>query len=62
MTADSVADYLESLNKLAIVEVDPSKGFKLYTRSADMVFRQACIYRSEGDIEKAYILFLKYST
>lgn len=56
-----VARYVEDLTARAEVQVEPQKSIKLYIRSAELVFRQACIYRGEGDAEKAYVLFLKYS-
>lgn len=55
------AQYLETLHKLAEVPFDVSKPIKLYIRSAETVFKQACIYHNEGDLEKAFILYLKYS-
>lgn len=58
---DGVARYLAALHEMAEVSVDSSKPIRLYVRSAESVFKQACIYRSENDLEKAFILFLKYS-
>jgi hypothetical protein len=61
MTEERAKNYLETLHKLAEVPIDNSKAFRLYTRSAESVYKQARIYRAEGDFEKSFILFLKYS-
>lgn len=61
VVVDGVARYLDALHEMAEVSVDVSKPIRLYVRSAESVFKQACIYRSENDLEKAFILFLKYS-
>lgn len=58
---ERLAAYLETLHAAAEVPLDTSRPIRFYVRSADSVFKQACIYKSEGDLEKAFILFLKYS-
>ena len=61
VSEERLEHYLQSLHRAAEVTSDSSRPIRFYTRSADSVFRQACIYKSEGDLEKAFILFLKYS-
>lgn len=56
-----MAAYLERLHELAEVSIDLGKPLRLYIRSAETVYRQACIYKNEDDLEKSFILFLKYS-
>ena len=56
-----LSTYLESLHQLAEVSLDVSRPLRLYARSADSVFKQACIYRNEQDLEKSFVLFLKFS-
>lgn len=53
--------YLDNLHQMAEVPLDSSKPIRLYARSADSVFKQACIYRNEQDLEKSFVLFLKFS-
>lgn len=56
-----LSTYLESLHQLAEVSLDVGRPLRLYARSADSVFKQACIYRNEQDLEKSFVLFLKFS-
>lgn len=58
---ERVAAYLNTLHQAAEVPFDVARPIRFYVRSADSVFKQACIYKAEGDLEKAFILFLKYS-
>lgn len=58
---DRLASYLANLHAAAEVPFDASRPIRFYVRAADSVFKQACIYKSEGDLEKSFILFLKFS-
>lgn len=49
------------LAKLASISVDPNISIRLYFRSADLLFKQACIYKLEHDWEHAYVLYMKYT-
>ena len=49
------------LNKLGIPEFNPHINIKHYFRSAELLLRQARVYRNEGDLENAYVLYLKYT-
>ncbi|KAJ8652193.1 hypothetical protein O0I10_012204 [Lichtheimia ornata] len=49
------------LNKLGIPEFNPHINIKHYFRSAELLLRQARVYRTEGDLENAYVLYLKYT-
>ncbi|ORZ03422.1 hypothetical protein BCR43DRAFT_510478 [Syncephalastrum racemosum] len=51
----------KDLADLAQVEVDPSKPIRYYLRSAELLIKQARIYRNEGDLEHAYFLYMKYT-
>ena len=55
------AAYLNALHEMAEVSVDPVKPLRFYIRTADSIFKQACVYKMENDLEKAFILFLKFS-
>lgn len=59
--ADAKPKTTAELNKLASVSVDQSIPIRLYFRSADLLIKQARIYRSEGDLEQAYVLYMKYT-
>lgn len=59
--ADAKPKTTAELNKLASVSVDQSIPIRLYFRSADLLIKQAHIYRSEGDLEQAYVLYMKYT-
>ena len=52
--------YIEHITGLADITLDRSRNIKLYIHSTDSVYKQACIYRGEGNHEKCYILFLKF--
>ncbi len=58
---EALSHYLDALHEMAEVTIDTNKPIRLYIRSAETVYRQACVYRSEKDLEKSFILFLKYS-
>lgn len=51
----------KDLADLAQVNVDPSKPIRYYLRSAELLIKQARIYRNEGDLEHAYFLYMKYT-
>lgn len=56
-----VSQYFARLNEAADVGVDFTKPIRWYIRSAELVYKQACIYKRENDLERAYILFMKFS-
>lgn len=58
---DKVLDYLQKLNTSSEVSIQLNKPLLWYIRSAETLYKQAAIYKREGDLEKAYILFMKYS-
>lgn len=59
---ESQSRYLNALHETAHMPLlDPNKPIRLYVRSANTLFHQAQIYQVENDLEKAFILFLKYS-
>jgi STAM-binding protein len=49
------------LEKQATVAVDPNLSIRLYFRSADLLLKQARVYKLEQDFEHAYILYMKYT-
>ncbi|KAG0176420.1 hypothetical protein DFQ29_006168 [Apophysomyces sp. BC1021] len=49
------------LNKLATIQVDSSTPIRLYFRSADLLIKQARVYKAEGDFQHAYVLYMKYT-
>ncbi|KAI8972275.1 hypothetical protein BDB01DRAFT_474916 [Pilobolus umbonatus] len=49
------------LNEQANLNIDPNIPIRLYIRSAALILRQAKVYELEHDLEKAYILYMKYS-
>ncbi|CAM0138566.1 hypothetical protein VKS41_007186 [Umbelopsis sp. WA50703] len=49
------------LNKLSTIKVDSNTPIRLYFRSADLLLKQARVYRNEGDFQEAYRLYMKYS-
>ncbi|KAG2192298.1 hypothetical protein INT47_008235 [Mucor saturninus] len=49
------------LEKLSIIPVDPNISIRLYFRSADLLFKQAHIYKLEHDWEHAYVLYMKFT-
>lgn len=59
--SDKVLVYLQKLNASSEVSIQLNKPLLWYIRSAETLYKQAAIYRREGDLEKAYILFMKYS-
>jgi ubiquitin carboxyl-terminal hydrolase-like protein len=61
MLSDQVVTYLQRLNAVSEVSIQLNKPLLWYIRSAETLYKQAAIYRREGDLEKAYILFMKYS-
>ena len=58
---DKMLDYLQKLNASSEVSIQLNKPLLWYIRSAETLYKQAAIYKREGDLEKAYILFMKYS-
>jgi hypothetical protein len=49
------------LGKQAVISVDPNIPIRLYFRSADLLLRQARVYKLEQDWERAYVLYMKYT-
>ncbi|GAN08846.1 endosome-associated ubiquitin isopeptidase [Mucor ambiguus] len=49
------------LGKQAVISVDPNIPIRLYFRSADLLLKQARVYRLENDLEHAYVLYMKYT-
>lgn len=49
------------LAKQATVQVDPNTPIRLYFRSADLLLRQARVYKLEQDWDHAYVLYMKYT-
>lgn len=49
------------LGKQAAISVDPNIPIRLYFRSADLLLRQARVYKLEQDWEHAYVLYMKYT-
>jgi STAM-binding protein len=49
------------LGKQATISVDPNISIRLYFRSADLLLRQARVYKLEQDWEHAYVLYMKYT-
>lgn len=59
---DEVEEYILKLyDQAEILHIDPNKPVRMYVNSADTVFRQAAIYHREGDLERAFVLFIKYT-
>ncbi|KAI8062550.1 hypothetical protein BC940DRAFT_308532 [Gongronella butleri] len=50
------------LGRLAAVQIDENTPIRLFFRSADLVIKQARVYKMEHDYEQAYILYMKYTT
>ena len=59
-SSEAVRLYIEQLTVSSEVSIDFSKPFRMFIRSADSVFKQASIYKSENDLEKAFVLFMKF--
>lgn len=53
--------YFRNLDACSQIDFDVTKPLRWYLRSAELVFKQAMIYKTEKNIEKAYILLLKFS-
>lgn len=51
----------EELEQLANITVDHNIPVKLYFRSAELLLKQARVYKLENDLEHAYILYMKYT-
>ncbi|KAL9550327.1 hypothetical protein PS6_005600 [Mucor atramentarius] len=49
------------LGKQAVISVDPNIPIRLYFRSADLLLKQARVYKLEHDLEHAYVLYMKYT-
>lgn len=49
------------LEKQTIITVDPNISIRLYFRSADLLLKQARVYKLEQDFEHAYVLYMKYT-
>ncbi|KAL9539142.1 hypothetical protein MBANPS3_010446 [Mucor bainieri] len=49
------------LGKQAVISVDPNIPIRLYFRSADLLLKQARVYKLENDLEHAYVLYMKYT-
>ena len=56
-----VSQYFIRLNEAADIGIDFTKPIRWYIRSAELVYKQACIYKRENDLERSYILFMKFS-
>ncbi|KAG1618595.1 hypothetical protein G6F46_003798 [Rhizopus delemar] len=51
----------EELERLSNISVDHNTPVKLYFRSAELLLKQARVYKLEDDLEHAYILYMKYT-
>ncbi|CEP14054.1 hypothetical protein [Parasitella parasitica] len=49
------------LGEQATISVDPNIPIRLYFRSADLLLKQARVYKLEKDLEHAYVLYMKYT-
>ncbi|KAI9468077.1 MAG: hypothetical protein EXX96DRAFT_113151 [Benjaminiella poitrasii] len=49
------------LSRQASVIVEPTIPIRLYFRSADLLIKQARVYKLEHDLEHAYVLYMKYT-
>ncbi|ORX45661.1 Mov34-domain-containing protein [Hesseltinella vesiculosa] len=49
------------LGRLASIQVDSNTPIRLYFRSADLLIKQARVYKMEYDYEHAYVLYMKYT-
>ncbi|KAI8376164.1 uncharacterized protein BYT42DRAFT_534381 [Radiomyces spectabilis] len=49
------------LNALAAIQFDSKTPIRLYFRSADLLIKQARVYKAENDLRHAYILYMKYT-
>lgn len=49
------------LGRQATISVDPNIPIRLYFRSADLLLKQARVYKLENDLEHAYMLYMKYT-
>ncbi|KAK9700800.1 hypothetical protein K7432_012021 [Basidiobolus ranarum] len=52
---------IKELNSRAQVVIDLNTSLKLYCRSTELLYRQARIYYEERDLQKAYLLYFKFS-
>ncbi|KAI8329077.1 hypothetical protein BC941DRAFT_443827 [Chlamydoabsidia padenii] len=51
----------EELGTLASIQVDSNTPIRLYFRSADLLIKQARVYKMEKDYQHAYVLYMKYT-
>jgi STAM-binding protein len=49
------------LERQAAITVEPTISIRLYFRSADLLLKQARVYKLEQDFEHAYVLYMKYT-
>lgn len=49
------------LGNQAAISVDSNIPIRLYFRSADLLLKQARVYKDENDLEHAYVLYMKYT-
>ncbi len=53
--------YLDRLHRAAALSIDFERPIIYYLRSAASLFLQATIYLGEDDLEKAFILYVKFT-
>ncbi|KAI8096923.1 uncharacterized protein BX664DRAFT_325188 [Halteromyces radiatus] len=51
----------KELGRLASIQVDSNTFIRLYFRSADLLIKQARVYKMEKDYQHAYVLYMKYT-
>ncbi|SAM06275.1 hypothetical protein [Absidia glauca] len=51
----------KELGRLASIQVDSNTPIRLYFRSADLLIKQARVYKMEKDYQHAYVLYMKYT-
>lgn len=49
------------LSEQITVQVEHNVPIRLYFRSADLLLRQARVYKLENDLEHAFSLYMKYT-
>ncbi|RCH77938.1 hypothetical protein CU098_004438, partial [Rhizopus stolonifer] len=57
----SIPRSTEELERLSNISVDHNIPVKLYFRSAELILKQARVYKLENDLEHAYLLYMKYT-
>lgn len=56
-----VSSFFKTLNNVAEFSDDKAKPLGWYLRSIDQLYKQAIIYKRENNLEKSYVLFLRFA-